>query len=93
VDASPGVAARSMIIDTSTPGYSVVIYARHNAPNPNAFDTGPNGWVKVGGTDNVHTTQTLKLNTKGVSYRYYLVWITNLGPHTSVALNEVALYT
>jgi serine/threonine-protein kinase len=93
VDAKPGVAARSMIIDSATPGYTVVIYGRQNAPNPNTFDVGPNGWVKVGGAADVHSTQTLRLNTKGARYRYYLVWITNLGPHTSVALNEVALYT
>jgi eukaryotic-like serine/threonine-protein kinase len=93
VDAKPGVAARSMIIDSSTPGYTVVIYGRQNVPNPNTFDVGPNGWAKVGGAADVHSTQTLRLNTKGARYRYYLVWITNLGPHTSVALNEVALYT
>ena len=82
-----------MIIDTATPGYSVVIYARRNAPDPDTFDVGPNGWVKVGGVANVHSTQTLRLHTNGASYRYYLVWITDLGAHTSVALNEVALYS
>jgi hypothetical protein len=93
VDANPGVVARSMIIDTATPGYTVAIYARHSSPDPDTFDVGPSGWVKVGSASYVHSTETIKLNTKGVSYRYYLVWITDLGPHTSVALNEVALYT
>ena len=34
-----------------------------------------------------------RLSTKGVTYRYYLVWITNLGSHNQVAINEIALYT
>jgi serine/threonine-protein kinase len=93
VDAKPGVAARSLLIDTATPGYSVVIYARRSPPNPNVFDTGPNGWVQVGGAPNVHPTQTIRLNTGVVPYRYYLVWITDLGNHNQVAVNEIALYT
>jgi serine/threonine protein kinase len=93
VDAKPGVAARSMLIDTATPGYSVVIYARRTPPNPNVFDTGPKGWVQVGGAPDVHPTQTIRLNTGVVPYRYYLVWITDLGNHNQVAVNEIALYT
>jgi len=93
VDANPGVAARSMVIDTATPGYTVVIYARHDAPNADTFDVGPNGWIKVGSAAFVHPTQTIKLETAGVKYRYYLVWITSLGSHTQAAINEVALYT
>jgi eukaryotic-like serine/threonine-protein kinase len=93
VDAKPGVVATSMIIDTATPGFTAQIYARNTTPNPAVFDVGPNGWVHVGGALYVHTTQTLRLNTAGLKYRYYLVWITSLGPHQSVSLNEVALYT
>ncbi len=93
VSANPGVVARSMIIDTATPGYSVVIYARHDRPNPDTFDAGPGGWVKVGAAGDVHRTQTLRLDTGGVAYRYYLVWITSLGPHNQVAINEIGLYT
>ncbi len=38
-------------------------------------------------------SQTIALNAAGVRYRYYLVWITSLGSHQSVAINEIALYT
>jgi tRNA A-37 threonylcarbamoyl transferase component Bud32 len=93
VDAKPGVAARSLVIDTATKGYTVSIYARRSAPNPNAFDTGPNGWVKVGASGPVTPTTTIRLDTNGSSYRYYLVWITDLGNHNQVAINEIALYT
>ena len=93
VTVSPGVAAGSMIIDTDTPGYTVVIYARLLAPNPDVFDVGPTGWVKVGASRFVHSTQTIRLDTAGVDYHYYLVWITSLGTGESVAVNEIALYT
>ncbi len=93
VDASPGVAARSMVIDTATPGYSVVIYARKSRPDPNTFDVGPKGWVKVGAARSVHSTQTIPLAAGDTRYRYYLAWITTLGSHNQVAINEIALYT
>ncbi len=93
VDAKPGVAARSLLIDTATPGYSVVIYARRSPPDPNLFDTGPNGWVQVGAAPDVGPTQSIRLSTGAVRYRYYLVWITRLGEHNQVAMNEIALYT
>ncbi len=92
VSASPGVAARAMVIDTATPGFEVQIYGRRTPPNPNTFDLGPSGWVRVGGALSVHVTQTMRLHPAGVRYRYYLVWITNLGSHTQAAINEVALY-
>jgi eukaryotic-like serine/threonine-protein kinase len=93
VTASPAVAAHSMIIDTDTPGYSVVIYARLKQPNPDLFDVGPTGWVKVGAAPFLHSTQTIPLNTGGVGYHYYLAWITSLGKGEYVAVNEIALYT
>jgi serine/threonine-protein kinase len=89
VDAKPGVAAGSMVIDTATPGYTVSIYARNAAPDPNTFDS---SWVKVGAVPSVHKTQTIPLRTAGTRYRYYLVWITSLGNHDQVAINEIALY-
>jgi eukaryotic-like serine/threonine-protein kinase len=93
VDANPGVVAGSMVIDTATPGYAVSIYARHTTPNANTFDSGAGGWIKVGAAASVHRIQTIRLNTDGVRYRYYLVWITSLGNHDQVAINEVGLFT
>jgi serine/threonine protein kinase len=93
VDAKPGVAAGSMVIDTDTPGYAVTIYARSSRPNPDTFDTGSQGWVKVGSAPSVKKTQTIKLSAGTTRYRYYLVWITSLGAHSHVDVNEIALYT
>jgi serine/threonine-protein kinase len=93
VDASPGVAAGSLVLRTATPGYQVAIYASATRPNPNAFVTGTGGWVKVGAAAKVRRVQTIYLKTAGTRYRYYLVWITGLGNHDQVAINEVGLYT
>lgn len=93
VTANPGVAARSLVLDTATPGYSVVIYGRLAHPNPDVFDPGPHGWVRLGAAPSVSRKQDIHLDTAGVRYRYYLVWITSLGHQQSVAINEVALYT
>ena len=81
------------MLDTSTPGYSVVIYGRRTPVNPNVFDPGPTGWVKVGGAPSVTSTQDIPLSTGDTPYRYYLVWITSLGSRDQVAVNEIALYT
>jgi serine/threonine-protein kinase len=93
VDAKPGVAAGSMILDTDTPGYAATIYATSQRPNPDTFNSGPGGWVKVGSAPNVRRAQTIKLTTGKTKYRYYLVWITSLGDHSHVDVNEIALYT
>jgi hypothetical protein len=93
VDFKPGVAAGSMVLDTDTPGYAVTIYARTSRPNPDTFDTTRGGWVKVGAVPSVRRTQTIKLSSTTTKYRYYLVWITSLGAHSHVDVNEIALYT
>jgi hypothetical protein len=46
----------------------------------------------VGSATSVHRIQTIQLHTSGTRYRYYLVWITDLGDHDQVAINEIALY-
>jgi len=92
VDAKPGTAARELVIDTATPGFSATIYARSSPPNPGTWDPGPGGWVKVGSAASVAARQNIALSTGKTRYRYYLVWITSLGGHDQVAINEVALY-
>jgi eukaryotic-like serine/threonine-protein kinase len=93
VDAGGPVLAGSMLLETTTPGYSVTIYGRTSTPNPNTFDTGPGGWVKLGSVADVHKQQTIPLAPNNVRYRYYLVWITSLGGQSQAAINEIRLYT
>ena len=93
VSYKPAVAAGSMVLHTSTPGYSVAIYGANGTPDPDMFRLGPNGWHKLATVGAVKGKQTIRLRTRGVRYHYYLVWITALNNHGSVAINEVSLYT
>ena len=89
----PAVAAGSMVLHTATPGYSVEIYATNQGPNPNTFNAGPDGWHKLATVPSVRATQTIRLHTGGKRYQYYLVWITALNNRSSVAINEISLYS
>ena len=95
VDAHPGVAARAVQIQTSTPGFSVEIRARTTPPDPSATDAGGNndGWTQLAYGNSVGPKQNIPLQTAGTRYRYYLVWITKLPPgKQSVELNEITLF-
>jgi eukaryotic-like serine/threonine-protein kinase len=90
LDVSPGASARTLRIDTATPGFSVQIYASSTSPAL----TWPNkSWHLMGGAPSVKKRDDIRLTTAGVKYRYYLMWITSLGPNDQVAINELALYT
>jgi serine/threonine-protein kinase len=89
VDASPGVAARQMMLRTPTPGWSGAVYAATSGP-PQSID---GGWHKVADLADVQARQTVKLATAGRAYRYYLVWITAL-PATEqrASISSLALF-
>jgi eukaryotic-like serine/threonine-protein kinase len=90
VDAAPGTTARVLEIKTKTPGWSAVIYARKDTP---PVDQGPPaGWTQIGAANKMRSTQTIPLSSSVTPYVYYLVWITSLGGHTQVAINEMALF-
>jgi tRNA A-37 threonylcarbamoyl transferase component Bud32 len=92
VDATPGVEARTIVVITSTPGWSAEIWARNTTPNPTTFPVNANGWTQVGHASFVHHSQRIRLNVHR-KYRYYLVWITSLPPNqNSASVNEVTLY-
>ncbi|MHB8692437.1 MAG: protein kinase domain-containing protein [Solirubrobacteraceae bacterium] len=91
VDASPGTTAKDMQIVTDTPGFTATIYAR-TTPPPITWPDG--GWVAVSApTKFTARTTTVPLSAGETKYRYYLVWITDLGHQEVVHLNEVRLYT
>jgi serine/threonine-protein kinase len=91
LEAPPRVAARVIVIDTTTPGFAVQIYGRNSTPNPDTYFSGAGGWTSLAGSGSVSRRSNIHLS--GGSYRYFLVWITKLPPrHNSVALNEVTLY-
>jgi serine/threonine-protein kinase len=90
VDAKPKVAAVSMQIDTPNPGFRATIYAAPAGPVPKSID---DGWTKVGGGTVSSGGKRFKLDTGGVEYRYYLVWITKLAPDADNAqISEIRLF-
>jgi serine/threonine-protein kinase len=90
VDASPGLVAKQLRILDATPGFTVTIYARSDPPPATAAP--PSGWTQVSASTQVGSSTAIPLNTQGTSYRYYLVWITDIGGHEQLSLDEVTLY-
>jgi serine/threonine-protein kinase len=90
LNASPGVAARELRILDATPGFTAVIYARNDTP-PLKAPPG-NGWTQVSSPTVVAKGTTVALNTETKTYQYYLVWITSLGGHQQLSIDELTLY-
>jgi serine/threonine-protein kinase len=90
VDARPGVDATQMTVQTPKPGWQATVYAaRAGKGVPRSIRA---GWTKVGGGTIKAREQRLKLSTGGTSYRWYLVWITQLPPAaTNAQISEIAL--
>jgi serine/threonine protein kinase len=94
VDAKPGTTAREIEVITGTPGWNGQIYATNTAPvfAPQGAPGAGGTWTLVGSTKNLKSRQTIKLTSGASQYRYWLVWITSLGGHQQIDLNEVVLY-
>jgi serine/threonine-protein kinase len=89
VDAGSETTARELRITTDTPGFLATIYARTDLPPIKWPDS---GWVRVSPSVDVASNDAINLNLGHATYRYFLVWITSLGDHTHIDLNEVGLY-
>jgi eukaryotic-like serine/threonine-protein kinase len=89
VDARPMTAARVLRIFTTTPGFTATIYARKDQPPLSWPDS---GWTKISAATVVSHRQDIRLTSSSTKYRFYLVWITSLAGHPSLALDEVTLY-
>jgi serine/threonine-protein kinase len=102
VDASPGVAANQVVLDTPTPGFRVEIWGTdYVAPwkaNPGPIPGTPAtlGWTMLAGAVAARATTTIRLHDVA-QRRFYLLWITDLGPdprHTPkfVQIAELTLF-
>jgi serine/threonine-protein kinase len=78
LDAGHAVALTTVTVTTDTPGYTAEIQAGGSPTGSFAPDSSPK-------TVGSQTTFTLA----GKSARYYVLWITNLGPSTFAHVNEV----
>ena len=77
------------IID-ATPGFRVTIYARHNTPPIRWPDP---GWTAVSASTQVGRNTSIPLTASSTRYRYFLIWITDLGGHEQLSIDEILLYT
>ena len=89
VDASPGTTAATLQIIDATPGFDVTIYARHDPP---PIQWPAPGWTQVSAPTIVGTKTGIPLTGHNTRYRYFLVWITSLGTHELLQIDEVTLY-
>ena len=89
VNASPGVAAQALRIINVTPGFTVTVYGRHGAPPIKWPDS---GWVRLSAPTTVRRNTLIHLTTAGTHYDYYLVWITDLGGHEQLSIDQITLY-
>ena len=78
LDAGRNVKLASITVSSATPGFTASITS----------GSSPNGpFVTDSGSQTVNGTTTFSL--QGETARYYVVWITDLGPNASVEINEV----
>jgi serine/threonine-protein kinase len=97
LDAKPGLAAKSIEIQTPTPGFSVQIYVANQIktlPLGAPDSLASRGWGQpLAAEPALHDHQHLKLDTAGQPFRYYLVWITKLPPGSqSASISEITLF-
>jgi tRNA A-37 threonylcarbamoyl transferase component Bud32 len=92
VDASPGVAARAIKLETTQPGWAAEVYAARDAPPEDLSE-----WRRVSTIHDVtEKSAVFALNTRGRRYSYYLLWITRLpeggDDPGQVKISEIYLY-
>jgi hypothetical protein len=85
-----GTSGRYLRIIDATPGFTVTIYARHNPP-PIRWPAP--GWTQVSASTRVGANTSIPLTGGSTRFRYFLVWITSLGGHEQLSIDEVVLYT
>jgi hypothetical protein len=92
VDAKPGTVAKEVVVYTKTPGFTAKVYGENGTPDTTAWNPGPGSWQLLGSVSSVGRKQQITL-TNTTKYRYYLLWITNLGTgNQQIDINELALY-
>jgi eukaryotic-like serine/threonine-protein kinase len=91
LNASPGggTAARRLLVVDATPGFNVTIYARETQPPLRWPDS---GWRKVSAPTQVAKSTLIHLTGGHQRFNYYLVWITDLGHHEQLAIDQLTLY-
>jgi eukaryotic-like serine/threonine-protein kinase len=89
IDARPDTTARVLRVLTGTPGFTATVYARNSQPPLKWPDP---GWVQISAPTVITAKREIRLTGGATPFRYFLLWVTSLGGHTSLQLNEVTLY-
>lgn len=97
VDASPGVDAREVEVQTPTPGFSLAVYGASkfdaSLPYGDPKPLSARGWTQLAGSVVVSRRMKIALRQTNRSYRYYLFWITRLPSGSdSAQISEVTLF-
>jgi len=98
VDASPGVIARAIEIQTPTPGFDVQIYGARSIdlsyPYGNTTPLAARGWHgPLASASDVHNRQRIRFSSAATPYRYYLIWLTTLPPgQESASIADLTLF-
>jgi eukaryotic-like serine/threonine-protein kinase len=86
VDAGDGgVSARQLTLVTSTPGFRAAVYASNTVPGS------IRGWERLSQVRRVKENERIQLDTAGQSFRYYLLWISELPPGNKAEVLELSL--
>ena len=97
LDAAPRVAARALEIQTTTPGFTVQIYAADHInlglPYGNSTPLTARGWKgPVGSSAYVHSGERIPVSVSR-AFRYYLIWMTTLPRRAELAtLSDLTLF-
>jgi tRNA A-37 threonylcarbamoyl transferase component Bud32 len=97
IDASPGVAARAVEIQTPTPGFSAAVFASTGPVTTTQAASGRDlqalGWTSLAPARKIAGRTTIAINAKRLVYRYYLIWIVKLPPESETAeISEITLF-
>jgi serine/threonine-protein kinase len=97
LDAAPGLRARAIEVQTPTPGFTAAVYAARtfnsSLPYEASQSLSERGWAQLAPARAIPAQVTIPLDTHGVIYRYYLLWITQLPPGgETAAISGVALF-
>jgi eukaryotic-like serine/threonine-protein kinase len=98
LDASPGVLARAIEIQTPTPGFAVQVYAADHInlslPYGDSLPLTARGWKgPIGSSPRVRDGERVGLRALGGRHRYYLLWMTTLPPHAqSATIADLTLF-
>ena len=87
IEAEERVAARRLSVITGIPGWTAEVYAANSVPE--SID----GWRRVSRSSQIAAQDRIRLDTRGRTYRNYLVWITELPEEGQASIIELTLQT